>query len=259
TTLVDNPSGNNDGIVAHDVETRVHTIVGNGAGRWVWEWRNIGAGNDIHVMAPFGSPTTHEILGAGWKGTNLLTAWNVDRWSSDATTLEQQLPLVIGQATADGGLAGRSKSIDSLAAAQSILANSDGSLRGELEKQLLILELNRKRAASQRQVLESALVYGTTTSVRLVLDEARAAVADGPRSADALTEERLVGLLAAINDGEVNFRHPQMPFPSAPTEDDDGDGIINVKDNCPALPNPDQTDSDGDRIGDACAVKAAAT
>lgn len=259
TTLVNNPSGNNDGILDHDVETRIHTIAGNGAGRWVWEWRNVGAGNAIHVMAPFGSPTTHEILGARWRAVSLSTAWNAKRWYSDATTLEKQLPLVIGQSTADGGLAGSSKSIDSLPTAQSILANDDGSLRGELEKQLLTLELNRKRAASQRQVIESALVYGTTTSVRLVLDEARTAVADGPRPADALTEQRLVGLLAAINEGEINFRHPQLPFPSAPTDDDDGDGIINVKDNCPTLPNPDQTDTDGDRIGDACAVKAAAT
>jgi hypothetical protein len=34
--------------------------------------------------------------------------------------------------------------------------------------------------------------------------------------------------------------------------DSDGDGIINAQDNCPDLPNPDQTDTDGDGIGDAC-------
>ena len=34
--------------------------------------------------------------------------------------------------------------------------------------------------------------------------------------------------------------------------DFDGDGVINVNDNCPLVANPTQTDSDGDGIGDAC-------
>ncbi len=34
--------------------------------------------------------------------------------------------------------------------------------------------------------------------------------------------------------------------------DTDGDGIVDGKDNCPALANPDQKDSDGDKVGDAC-------
>lgn len=32
----------------------------------------------------------------------------------------------------------------------------------------------------------------------------------------------------------------------------DGDGIPNDEDNCPNTPNPNQVDSDGDGIGDAC-------
>lgn len=36
--------------------------------------------------------------------------------------------------------------------------------------------------------------------------------------------------------------------------DDDGDGIANDVDNCIDVPNPDQADSDGDGIGDACTV-----
>ena len=35
-------------------------------------------------------------------------------------------------------------------------------------------------------------------------------------------------------------------------EDDDNDGIIDTDDNCLNAPNPDQEDSDGDGIGDAC-------
>jgi len=36
------------------------------------------------------------------------------------------------------------------------------------------------------------------------------------------------------------------------TCDFDGDGIPYIDDNCPSLPNPDQADSDGNGIGDAC-------
>ena len=41
------------------------------------------------------------------------------------------------------------------------------------------------------------------------------------------------------------------PAPSA-TDDSDGDGIPDICDNCPAVSNPDQTDTDADGIGDAC-------
>ena len=34
--------------------------------------------------------------------------------------------------------------------------------------------------------------------------------------------------------------------------DGDGDGVLDVSDNCPAVPNPDQTDYDQDGVGDVC-------
>jgi hypothetical protein len=34
--------------------------------------------------------------------------------------------------------------------------------------------------------------------------------------------------------------------------DADGDGVPDALDNCPSVPNPDQTDADGDGLGDAC-------
>jgi len=37
-----------------------------------------------------------------------------------------------------------------------------------------------------------------------------------------------------------------------PTDDADGDGITDNQDNCPYVYNPDQADSDGDGVGDAC-------
>lgn len=36
------------------------------------------------------------------------------------------------------------------------------------------------------------------------------------------------------------------------TLDTDGDGIVNSRDNCPLVPNPDQADADGDGRGDVC-------
>ena len=41
------------------------------------------------------------------------------------------------------------------------------------------------------------------------------------------------------------------------TVDADGDGVHDDVDNCPAVPNPDQADLDGDLIGDACQPLAA--
>jgi len=41
--------------------------------------------------------------------------------------------------------------------------------------------------------------------------------------------------------------------------DDDGDGVRNQEDNCPAISNPNQADVDGDSIGDACEINLLAT
>jgi hypothetical protein len=50
----------------------------------------------------------------------------------------------------------------------------------------------------------------------------------------------------------VDTNRDGWPDGSAEGADPDGDGIANVYDNCPTVPNPDQRDTDGDGIGDAC-------
>lgn len=50
------------------------------------------------------------------------------------------------------------------------------------------------------------------------------------------------------------FVEPPPPVPKAPPPppDKDKDGVPDFRDNCPTLPNPDQTDVDHNGVGDAC-------
>lgn len=57
-------------------------------------------------------------------------------------------------------------------------------------------------------------------------------------------------------DGPNNVNYEHIRFgcdgTNTPPNDDDNDGVPNEDDNCPNMYNPDQEDSDGDGIGDAC-------
>ena len=63
------------------------------------------------------------------------------------------------------------------------------------------------------------------------------------------TEEVLGGDIEA---GEVLFYAFDVTHDGDSDNDDDGDGIGNSVDNCPATPNTDQSDVDGDGAGDVC-------
>jgi len=58
-----------------------------------------------------------------------------------------------------------------------------------------------------------------------------------------------------IPEGYVDPGASPAPPPSLdPAGDEDADGVMNDVDNCPLVANPDQFDSDGNGVGDACEV-----
>ncbi|WP_394833480.1 thrombospondin type 3 repeat-containing protein [Pendulispora rubella] len=69
-----------------------------------------------------------------------------------------------------------------------------------------------------------------------------------PRLPHILVWVSLIVCTLACSKGEES---PDQDDPGT-SEDLDGDGVVNARDNCPAVRNADQTDRDLDRIGDAC-------
>jgi hypothetical protein len=60
-----------------------------------------------------------------------------------------------------------------------------------------------------------------------------------------------------VPEGYVDPDASPSPSPSLdPLGDDDGDGLTNDIDNCPLVANPDQVDTDGNGVGDACGLAA---
>lgn len=60
-----------------------------------------------------------------------------------------------------------------------------------------------------------------------------------------IDKTQVVGVVAG-NAVNIRFRV------DAPAVDQDGDGVLDWGDNCPTVPNPDQSDGDGDGFGDKC-------
>jgi cytochrome c5 len=65
---------------------------------------------------------------------------------------------------------------------------------------------------------------------------------------DVLTTDDFFSYRAQDPSGALSDSVVVTVIPS----DQDGDGVVNALDNCPVFPNPNQSDSDSDQIGDLC-------
>jgi hypothetical protein len=87
-----------------------------------------------------------------------------------------------------------------------------------------------------------------------------------PAAGGTFTDEG-VSIVSQYAQGAPNLNPVQQPVASfltgnfelfaselleARAPDEDGDGVLDDVDNCPATPNPGQADADGDGVGDAC-------
>lgn len=255
-TWVENPSGNFDSAgTDRDLEAYRLSAPDIVPGFYVWYWDSVWVQNNLHVFAPEGSPVTYELLapaslvtGQG-RVTPSSASLRADWVNATTTSL---LPIVLGSLES-GAPAGSSVLVSSSSSARAILLATSTPL-DQLRGELLAAKLNIARAAGAGELLSSALLYGVATSVRATLAEADALVR-GPSALQAPGDvERVLKGLRAINAAEVSYFRPGVPYPSAPGADDDGDGVLNVKDNCPPVANADQRDSDADLVGDACRI-----
>jgi hypothetical protein len=253
-TEVSNASGNCDESTAScDVETRRVRTLPAGKDTYVWHWHDVKAMNNFHVTAPYGSPVSYEILGSARPRVAATHAPLRAAWLQPGA-VERELPITLGTRNAAGALEGTSVAVSSATTARAMLAASGGTPRDQLLRELLNTKLNLQRTGRGGERMLSAMVYGTTRSVRQAIKAADEAARGPSELADPVEVARLVRQLEAINLRDITYRQPAITYPTTAAADTDGDGVIDAKDNCPALPNADQSDVDGDGVGDVCRV-----
>jgi len=111
----------------------------------------------------------------------------------------------------------------------------------DLTKEVLALPAEEQYSfifGGSAQVLDHALTSTTAAASSRGMEYGRGNV----DAAEIFLDDPSNALFSSDHDGLVLFL----------MTDRDGDGLLDDLDNCPAIPNPDQTDTDGDGAGDLC-------
>jgi cysteine-rich repeat protein len=202
-----------------------------------WLWQDVHDSNNIHIWIVRGSPLQYDYAYGGHSPTSAARA--ASSWT--AASAVPYLPITLG-------FGGTAVSVTTQAEAATVLAQG-GSLAQELKRQLLGLKLNVSRTRTGKEILDSGFLYGTTRRVRDIIATADSLVNQGAAASSA-TLTKAIGELDVANKGQVTYT--ALPTDDVGAGDPDGDGVIANLDNCPLAPNPAQTDTDGNGIGDDC-------
>ncbi len=210
-----NPSGNNDGINAFDVEEIAYDVSMK-PGTWEWRWSGVHVENNVRIWAPFGSPSTFEIFGEPATRISPSGARPRSYWTT--ADLGGLLPITLGTGTTELTISDSSTAAAVLSATDVALGGADARkvsvchrprenpgnmqllmisvkalpahlLHGDdfsrprlvaaLAAELLAAKLNVVDGVHRSEDLLAAFVYSRTLSVRDVIAAADAAIVTG--------------------------------------------------------------------------------
>jgi hypothetical protein len=159
-------------------------------------------------------------------------------------------PIVVGSKTSCATAGNRTVMLDAPSA--STVLGRTSTLYDQVVSELVAARLNIRQEAGQPLDLEGALLYGHTYTVATAIHAAELAVSQGRGGVPDAQLASSLADLRSINLGEITYAGAMGQGDAAVGDDPDKDGVPVQNDNCPALPNPDQADRNGDGIGDAC-------